>query len=410
MVIDKLFYEDVIHRVESLMVFKNIQKDPVIEKLIKLCKLVAYESRRDSVNEVYYDFIFELTSKAEQLGLSGNILGKYVAYAFLQDENSFSLACENNLDVKKSSLYGMVCKDMNFLNFPKLTDFSVICDTVGYGENISSYKPVTPVEHMNIEQIMIASSSEKGVDELIWYYSNMGVSIMSTHSSFTIDDELNFHPINDNLIPNINDIVGFKAQKDEIIRNTTDFINGEHFENVVLSGDSGMSKSPIVRGISHSFFDRNLRLIELHKNQLHLIPALVDKLSFRGKKFIIFIDKLDYQDFVENETYIRCLFHNSTTSNKPKNTVLYITTDSISPEKIDNNKINAEFSLNVDFPTLTETDYFAIVFGLLKKAKIAVPEDFLRAQSKIWGATHSIYSYNSAKQFVNYIIRESKKI
>ena len=411
MLIDKLFYEDLIYRIESLIIYKNINKDPIIKKLVELSAIIAFTPKRESSNRVYYEFMNLLVGKAEELGLCGNILAKYVIHLFLQDENCFSLACEKNLKVKNTTLYELAQKDMNILHFLKTTDFSNISETIGYGENIMTYVPTNPKERMNIEQIMVASLREKNIEELMWYYKNMGVGIFANDTFFEIDSEGDIIPVDALVHPSLSDVVGANQQRKALIANTEDFVKSKSFQNTLISGPEGMGKSLLVYAVAHSFADKGLRLIELSKQQIHMIPSLVSKLSSRGKKFIIFIDKLNFKDYVENDKYLRHIL----SSIGSKNIVLYTTTDYCridnADDDIKNSNLNLteRFPLNVEFQKLSKVEYLFIVLELAKKEKLSISEDFLKEQAMEWERTHKSYSDQSARQFVKYIMRELKK-
>lgn len=95
------------------------------------------------------------------------------------------------------------------------------------------------------------------------------------------------------------DLYGYTREHEKIIANTTALLAGKPAVNILLYGDAGTGKSSTIKAIANEYRNKGLRLIEVKKSQLHLIPTLIEQLAENPLKFILFIDDLS---FTENDS------------------------------------------------------------------------------------------------------------
>ena len=82
----------------------------------------------------------------------------------------------------------------------------------------------------------------------------------------------------------------------EIIRqNTRQFVMGYPANNVLLTGARGTGKSSLVKACLHAFAPEGLRLIEVGKEALNDLPAILDRVRHRPERFVIFCDDLSFE-------------------------------------------------------------------------------------------------------------------
>ncbi|OIQ80251.1 hypothetical protein GALL_380050 [mine drainage metagenome] len=84
------------------------------------------------------------------------------------------------------------------------------------------------------------------------------------------------------------------AQKDSLVRNTRQFLQGLPANNVLLTGARGTGKSSLVKALLTEFAVDGLRLIEVDKNDLVDLMDISDLLRGRAERFIIFCDDLSF--------------------------------------------------------------------------------------------------------------------
>jgi len=85
------------------------------------------------------------------------------------------------------------------------------------------------------------------------------------------------------------------AQKNEIVRNTQQFIQGFPANNVLLTGARGTGKSSLVKALLPKFSAQGLHLIEVEKHDLIHLNQIVALVKNRPEKFIIFCDDLSFE-------------------------------------------------------------------------------------------------------------------
>jgi uncharacterized protein len=84
-----------------------------------------------------------------------------------------------------------------------------------------------------------------------WRKKNKGTSRLETIESFSK--------------VNLSDLLHVNLQKEKLVQNTQQFINGLPANNVLLWGPRGTGKSSLVKALLNDFLDRGLRLIEVDR-------------------------------------------------------------------------------------------------------------------------------------------------
>ncbi|MDO4879430.1 MAG: ATP-binding protein [Neisseria sp.] len=91
-------------------------------------------------------------------------------------------------------------------------------------------------------------------------------------------------------------LAAIDRQTARLVRNTEQFLSGRPANNVLLTGARGTGKSSLVKALLHEYAGQGLRLIEVDKDDLATLPALLGILSVRPEKFIVFCDDLSFEE------------------------------------------------------------------------------------------------------------------
>lgn len=91
-------------------------------------------------------------------------------------------------------------------------------------------------------------------------------------------------------------LAAVNTQLTRLVRNTEQFLHGKPANNVLLTGARGTGKSSLVKALLHEYAEQGLRLIEVDKNDLATLPALLCVLESRSEKFIVFCDDLSFEN------------------------------------------------------------------------------------------------------------------
>jgi predicted AAA+ superfamily ATPase len=124
----------------------------------------------------------------------------------------------------------------------------------------------------------------------------------------------------------LSDLFGYRDQRDLVIANTLRFLEGKPAANILLYGDRGTGKSAAVKAVCGEYASRGLRLLEVPKESLGELPAILDFTASRGLKFVIFIDDLSFETMDDSFTALKALLEGGAES-RPANTVVYATSN-----------------------------------------------------------------------------------
>jgi hypothetical protein len=130
------------------------------------------------------------------------------------------------------------------------------------------------------------------------------------------------HP---HLIP-MESLLCMERQKQEIDRNTAQFVAGRSANNVLLWGSRGTGKSSLIKAILHRHSDRGLRLIEVDKSDLVDLPDIVDSLYGRPERFILFCDDLSFEADDASYKSLKAVLDGSVAA-PPENVLIYATSN-----------------------------------------------------------------------------------
>ncbi len=93
----------------------------------------------------------------------------------------------------------------------------------------------------------------------------------------------------------LDDLLCIDRQKDEVVRNTGQFVRGAPANNILLWGARGTGKSTLIKAVFNAFVDRGLRLIEVEKEHLVDLVEIVDALEGRPERFLLYCDDLSFE-------------------------------------------------------------------------------------------------------------------
>jgi uncharacterized protein len=102
-------------------------------------------------------------------------------------------------------------------------------------------------------------------------------------------------PVSHPHLISVDDLRDIDEQKKTIDRNTRQFVNGLPANNILLTGARGTGKSSLIKAMLAKFAKKGLRLIEVDKQDLVDLPDIVDLVSGRAERFIIYCDDLSFE-------------------------------------------------------------------------------------------------------------------
>ncbi|WP_295523894.1 ATP-binding protein [uncultured Pseudacidovorax sp.] len=218
------------------------------------------------------------------------------------------------------------------------------------------------------------------------------------------------------------DLKEIDGQKEKIERNTRQFIEGRPANNVLLTGARGTGKSSLVRACLHAFAPQGLRLIEVDKADLTDLPDIVEVVSGRPEKFIIFSDDLSFDEGEPGYKALKSILDGSVAAATP-NVLIYATSNrrhllpeymkenlsythtedgEVHPGEVVEEKISLSerFGLWVSFYPFSQAEYLAIVAQWLSSFGLdAAAIESARPQALVWALERGSRSGRVAYQF-----------
>ena len=220
----------------------------------------------------------------------------------------------------------------------------------------------------------------------------------------------------------LDDLKEVEPQKERIARNTQQFVHGHAANNVLLTGARGTGKSSLVKACLFEYAPSGLRLIEVDKADLIDLPDIVDVVSARPEKFIVYCDDLSFDDGEPGYKALKSVLDGSVAQTTP-NVLIYATSNRrhLLPESMKENlstthtddgevhpgeaieekiSLSERFGLWISFYPFTQNEYLVIVaqwlqcFGIPEAVAAAA-----RPQALVWALERGSRSGRVAYQF-----------
>jgi predicted AAA+ superfamily ATPase len=213
-----------------------------------------------------------------------------------------------------------------------------------------------------------------------------------------------------------------EVQKEKIERNTRQFVEGKPANNVLLTGARGTGKSSLIRACLQAYAPQGLRLIEVDKAELVDLPDIVDVVSGRPEKFIVFSDDLSFDEGEPGYKALKSILDGSIAASTP-NVLIYATSNRrhLLPEYMKDNlsythteegevhpgevieekiSLSERFGLWVSFYPFNQAEYLTIVAQWLSSFNVdAEAIDAARPEALVWALERGSRSGRVAYQF-----------
>ena len=169
-----------------------------------------------------------------------------------------------------------------------------------YQQDNERFKEQKPkVVHATFKEEISQSDFTQTAEKLKKFWKNNSGGKYSLYPAFVLKtkkrDNFYLQPVMPEKQIKFDDLIGIEKNRDKLIENTRKFIKNEKAQHILIWGGRGTGKSSSVMALIDEFADQGLRLIEVVKEDLHLINDLSIKLSGRPEKFIVFCDDLGFE-------------------------------------------------------------------------------------------------------------------
>ncbi|MBC7577104.1 MAG: ATP-binding protein [Tardiphaga sp.] len=214
---------------------------------------------------------------------------------------------------------------------------------------------------------------------------------------------------------------GIERLRDILIENTERFANGLPANNALLWGARGMGKSSLVKAAHASVnaspsVDGRLKLVEIHREDIESLPALMAQIRASEFYFIIFCDDLSFDGNDASYKSLKAVLEGGI-EGRPDNVILYATSNRrhlLAREMVENESSTAinpgeaveekvslsdRFGLWLGFHKCSQDEYLDMVRGYCSHYGIALDEAELAREALEWSTTRGSRSGRVAWQF-----------
>jgi len=220
----------------------------------------------------------------------------------------------------------------------------------------------------------------------------------------------------------LSDLQEIDGQKEKIQRNTEQFVRGLTANNVLLTGARGTGKSSLVKACLNEYASQGLRLIEVDKDDLVDLPDIIDVVSTRPEKFLVFCDDLSFEDGEPGYKALKSILDGSVAAASP-NVLIYATSNRrhLLPEYMKENltythtddgevhpgegveekiSLSERFGLWISFYPFSQDEYLTIVQQWLAALGAGADQiEAARAEALVWALERGSRSGRVAYQF-----------
>lgn len=211
-------------------------------------------------------------------------------------------------------------------------------------------------------------------------------------------------------------LIGYEDERKEVYDNTRALLSGHSVNNMLLYGAAGTGKSATVKSLLKVPEFSDLRIIEVDKQQLADIPALIRRLAGLRQKFILFVDDLSFETADVGYSVLKTVLEGSI-EKRPANVVIYATSnrrhiirESFADRQGDevhrrdwlasSTSLSDRFGLEITFSTPDKDEYLEIIDFLAEQAGLTLPAEELHLLAERFALRKGGRSPRTAQQFI----------
>lgn len=426
---------------KKLTLFRNIDRQKGVFAAFDnlLAELLGPEGNKKRAFELHHDLVGKLMEHALETPFPamGSVWQDYILDNILLAENDFTRQVERGKELPDVVLKAAEADLLSLQTLYNLDadSFSKALEEVlgstGAGEiwghwNMLPWEKSYACEPEGSGYVVQAKQTfqsgvnwDKLLEPLIFYYKTVGTGSFSYCHAFRFRNNT-LKPI---MAPDpirLSNLIGYESQRQRVISNTEQFINGFSANNLLLYGERGTGKSSTIKALVHEYGDRGLRMVEMAKQDLGQLPVLLDLIRHRPHRFIIFIDDLSFEESEVDYKYLKAVLEGSLEA-RPDNVLIYATSNRrhlikerfSDREFTGNDEVRVQdtlqeklsladrFGITITFTSPDQEEYLAIVQGLASQEGLEVDPDDLRAQALRWALWHNGRSGRTARQFID---------
>lgn len=265
------------------------------------------------------------------------------------------------------------------------------------------------------------------LESLIETVSRLKTIKAKPNNDFSTADAFVWHPENEWFQPvakvnriDLSLLKGIDRVRDILIDNTERFAKGYAANNVLLWGARGMGKSSLVKA-SHAHINKNhkdnLKLIEIHREDIDSLPVILNILKVLEHRFILFCDDLSFDHDDSSYKSLKAALDGGI-EGRPENVIFYATSNrrhllprdmmenerstAINPSEAVEEKVSLSdrFGLWLGFHKCSQDEYLEMIESYSENLKLNIKKEELHRDALEWSSTRGARSGRVAWQFI----------
>lgn len=376
-------------KLKSLCIFRDLLEDPVLSTLLRYLEKPAVA--------VYSAFVSSLYEA------NGGNLGEYIKEICTSSNNVYVRTVG-----RKQAVPG-------YMQTALEEELSILQETTELTKDdlsgLLSYKGYLPdftTTQLRLSEIYLHRTENIG---------KFGYGIYAKNRMFYVNDEGSIVPVLHPDKTELSSLVDYERERAVIIDNTKALLHGKPAANILLTGDAGTGKSSTVKAVANTLWQEGLRIVEIRKDQLRVIPKVLDELSGNPLKFVLFIDDLSFLKDDDNFNALKAVLEGSVTA-KSDNVVIYATSNRrhIIKETFSDREgddvhrndtmqelvsLSERFGIHVTFSKPNKETFLHIVHRLAEKNSVDIQMDELDLLAERFALERGGRSARLAKQFID---------
>jgi len=224
---------------------------------------------------------------------------------------------------------------------------------------------------------------------------------------------------------------GVDYARDTLVENTTRFADGLPANNALLWGARGMGKSSLVKAVHAAVNEKRegaarLVLVEIHREEIASLPALLRILRGAKRRFLLYCDDLSFDKDDTSYKSLKAALEGGI-EGRPANVLFYATSNrrhlmprdmmdneratAINPGEAVEEKVSLSdrFGLWLGFHNCAQDEYLAMIDAYAAHYGLKLPGDSLHRRALEWAATRGSRSGRVAWQFIQDVAGELGK-
>jgi len=376
-------------KLQTLCIFRELLQDRVISLLCAFLEMPT--------SSAYAEFVAALYRA------NGGNLGEYVKELCWNSENIYVKMVGGELKIP-SYLHKTLEAELDTLQ--EVAELNK--DDLSALFECNAFLPEFTTNRLRLKEIYLHRAENIG---------KYGYGIYAKYNMFTVDAEGEIVPVRNPDKIELSDLVDYERERNVIVENTKALLKGKPAANILLAGDAGTGKSSTVKAVANALWKDGLRIVELRKDQLRVIPKILDELSANPLKFVLFIDDLSFLKDDDNFNALKAVLEGSVTA-KSSNVVIYATSNRrhIIKEKFSDREgddvhrgdtmqelisLSERFGIHITFSKPNKETFLHIVHHLAEENGIDVEGEELDLLAERFALERGGRSARLARQFID---------